>query len=167
MDEVLVERYDQWPMRCVFVVNVETDGVEIGFHGLFAQLHNADRERDFGVDDVLSEKLFGEIAGDDCVILRVAEVGGDPLEGFEKAEKIFVGVEAANFVFGDYDAVSASKGGGGDGLDGAFEVEMKFGFGSVGDGRREGCHLGRVAEDVVSGEREEARLNRFLFSVQC
>jgi len=128
------------------------NGREVGFRRLFAKDHDADGERDFSIDDIFGEEIFTEVASDQGVVFWVAEIGGDPFEGFEKAEEIFVGVEVANFIFGDDDAVSAGEGRGGGGLDGAFEVEVEFGFGGVGDGRREGCHSGRVAEEVASGE---------------
>ena len=104
------------------------DGFEIFFGALISEKHYADGEGDFGVDNVLGEELFGEVLDDQGIVLGSSEKGSDPFEGVEEAEKIRVRVAAANFVFGDGNAVTGCERRDDGRADTAFEMEMQFGF---------------------------------------
>jgi hypothetical protein len=60
--------------------------------------------------------------------LRVAEKGGDPFEGIEKAEEVRVRIASANCSFGDAKAMAGGEFGDDCGTNAAFEMKMQFGF---------------------------------------
>jgi hypothetical protein len=76
------------------------DGFEVALRALAAEKHDADGEGNFGIDDLLREKLFAKILHDEGIIAGMAKKRSDPLEGVEEAEKVRVGVAATNFFFG-------------------------------------------------------------------
>src|ERR1700722_13500873 len=81
---------------------------KIRFRTLLAQKHHADRERDFGVDDVLCQQVLAKIVQDQREVLWIADKRGDPLEGFEETDEVFVSVLLTDFRFGEDYAVTAS-----------------------------------------------------------
>ena len=104
------------------------DSFEISFGALIAKKHYADREGDFRVYNVLHEELLGEVLDDEGIVLRVAEKGGDPFEGIEKAEEVRVRIATANFGFGDAKAMAGGEFRDDCGADAAFEMKMQFSF---------------------------------------
>lgn len=104
------------------------NGSEIGFGRLFAEEHDADGERDFSVDDVVLQELFAKIVGNERVVGGFTQIAGDPFESVEETEKVGVIITAADFGFGGGDTVASGKGADGGGLNGTFEVEVKFGL---------------------------------------
>ncbi len=121
------------------------DGPKIRLDVLLAAEHHADGKRDFGIDNVLLSEPLGQALGNERVVGRSAEEGGDPLEGFEEAQEVVVVVARGGFGRGQGHAVARGKLGHGFGLDRAFEVEVKFGFGQCGEQR------GQVSCVHVSG----------------
>ncbi len=111
-------------------------GFEVGFGDLLAEDHDADRERDLGVDDALRQEMFAEVAGDEGVVPRFAQERGHPFEDFQELVEVFVGVLLANFRFGEHYPVGAGESADGLGLDGPFQMQVQFGFGKGGDGLR-------------------------------
>ena len=105
------------------------DGFEILFGRLVSKQHDADGERDFGIDNILFEELIAKVFGDEGEVLRVAEPGGDPFESFEEAEEVGVIVVAVDFGFIDKNAVTAGERADGGDADGAFKMKVQFGFG--------------------------------------
>ena len=89
--------------------------------------------------------------------MRVAEKGSDPFEDFEEFVEILVGVFLADFGFRKEYAVAAREGADGFWMNGAFQVEVEFGFRKGGDGIWEASHLGRVAG---TGEEKKDWLQR-------
>jgi hypothetical protein len=112
-------------------------GGEIREWILLAEKHYADGKGDFGEDDVLGEQVVREAASDQRVIGRSAQKGSDPFEGFEKTQKIWGFVARGDFGFRESFSVTRGKFHGGFRRDGAFEVEMEFGFREGGDKRIE------------------------------
>jgi hypothetical protein len=70
--------------------------------------------------------VFTEIIQDQRVVLWVAKKGSDPLECFEEAGEIFVGVFLTNVGFGEDDAVTARDSANGRRLDRSFKMKVKF-----------------------------------------
>jgi hypothetical protein len=70
--------------------------------------------------------VLAEIVQDQREVLRIADKRSDPLEGFEEAGEVFVGVFLANFRFGEDDAVTARQRANGRRLDRSFEMKVKF-----------------------------------------
>ena len=70
---------------------------EVCFGQLLSKEHHADRESDLGVDDALREQMFGKVARDKGVVLRLAQKGSHPLESFNKFGEVAIGVTLAHF----------------------------------------------------------------------
>jgi hypothetical protein len=70
--------------------------------------------------------MLAKVVENQRVVLRVAEKGCDPLERFEEAGEILVGVFLADFGFGEDDAVAARERANGRRLDRSFEVKVQF-----------------------------------------
>ena len=68
--------------------------------------------------------MFAEIVQNQRIVLRVAKKRSDPLERFEEAGEIFVGVFLADFAFGEDDAVAASQRANSCRLDRSFEMKV-------------------------------------------
>jgi hypothetical protein len=91
---------------------------------LFAQDHYADGQRDFGVNDLLRQQVLTEVVQNQRVVLWVAKKGGDPLERFEEAGEIFVGVFLADIGLSKDDAVAMCQRANGCGLDRSFKMKV-------------------------------------------
>jgi len=137
---------------------------KICLRALFAQQHDADGERDFRIDNILLEQVLGEIRDDESVVLRLAQEGSDPFEGFEELGKIVEGIALAQFLMVQFDAMANQERAARGKLDGAFQVQMKLGFGKRIDlrGERQRRHPkslmreGWTARVVPGGEPEGA-----------
>jgi len=72
--------------------------------------------------------VFGEVAGDERVILRVAQERSDPFEGLDEFAEVAVSVSLADFFLSHDDAVTSCQRADGRGLNGAFEMEVQLCF---------------------------------------
>ncbi len=110
---------------------------EIGLDVLPAQEHHADRKRDFGVDDILSEQVLGQTAGDQRIVRGRAQVGSHPLVGFDEGGEVGRGVTRGHCRFVDGVAVARGERDHCGGRDASFEVQVQLGFGQGAELRRE------------------------------
>src|SRR5579859_4295492 len=105
------------------------DGFEVFLRALTAADHDSYGKRDFRIDDVLRQELFGQVLGDESVVLRAAQKRSDPFEGVQETEKVCVGVTAARFFFCDRRGMASGELRNDGGADAAFEVKVQLGFG--------------------------------------
>ena len=105
------------------------EGFKIRFRALLPKEHHADGKGYFRIDHTLREQMFGKVAGDERVVLRLAQERGNPFEGFDEFGEVAVGVAPADFLFGHDDTVTGRQRADGRGLDGSFEMEVQLGLG--------------------------------------
>jgi len=97
-------------------------------------VEDADGDVGFGVANALGGEVAEHVVGDGLIVGRGVEALGDGLEAHEKAGEVGVVVDVARVGEGERRGVIAEgefdEGFGGDG---AFEVEMEFGFGKAAE----------------------------------
>ena len=97
-------------------------------------VEDADGDVGFGVTDALGGEVAEHVVGDELVVGRGVEAGGDGFEAEQEAGEVVVGVDGAGVGEGEGRGVVAvgelDEGFGGDG---AFEVEMELGFGEAAE----------------------------------
>lgn len=107
--------------------------------------NDADAEIDLGVADALRGEAVDHFVGDEFVVVGGLQALGDLLEGHEEALEIFVDVEGACGLEGEWGGVVALREGDqGFGDDGALEVEVEFAFGEAAEVVAVGLVVGHV-----------------------
>src|SRR5260370_207471 len=81
-------------------------GLEICCRPLLSQEHYADGQGYFRIDHTLHEQMFGEVASNKRIVLRLAQERSDPLEGCDEFGEVAVGVALTNFLLGHDDTVT-------------------------------------------------------------
>ena len=81
--------------------------------------------------------MLGKVAGDERIVLRLAQERSDPLEGINEFEEARIGVAPADFLFGHGDAVASGQCADGCGLDGTFQMKVQLGLGQGSNPLRE------------------------------
>src|SRR5713101_3819992 len=102
------------------------DGLKVCFGDLLAEEHDADGNRQFGIDDILFEEAGRQLLRGQCIVLRIAQEGCDPLESLEELRKAVVGIVAASPSCGNNLTVTRSEAANQGGLDGAFQVQVQL-----------------------------------------
>src|SRR6266705_5500411 len=111
--------------------------LKICFRLLLSPKHDANRQRGFHINHVLLEQARCEICGNEGVVVWLTQKRGHPFEGLAKTGEIVKGIAFEDLLLGCLDAVKSYERARRDGLDGAFQVQMKLSFGAGGDLRRE------------------------------
>ena len=114
---------------------------EVRFHILQAQEHDAGRDSDLGIADVLGAEGFAQAADDKCVVIGRAQERSHPLEGLEKAGEIGVFVAGGDFLGSQLQAVARGQFARGVRRNGTLGVEVKFYQRNLAEGFRPFCHL--------------------------
>jgi hypothetical protein len=109
------------------------EGIEDGGEILLAAQADADRDVNFGVQNVLGFQLLHEAVGDEFVVVGAAEVLADRFERHEEAREIGVVVELGDFGVGDSVSVALAEFEQGGGFDGALEMQVQLGLGKLAD----------------------------------
>ena len=102
------------------------NGGEIGFDILHAAQHHARGNGDFGVDDILAQQLFEQPAGDQGVVLGIAQKRSDPFEDVDESREVGVVVARGDFFGGELGAVARGKFDGRFRADRAFEMQVQL-----------------------------------------
>src|SRR5580700_8519757 len=109
------------------------ESVEDGGEILLAAQADADRDVNFGVENVLRFQLLHEAVGDELVVVGAAEMLADRLERHEETSEIGVVVELGGFGEGGGVSMTLAEFNQRRGFDGALKMQVQLGLGKMAD----------------------------------
>src|SRR5580704_4060786 len=109
------------------------ESVEDGGEILLAAQAHADRDVNFGMENVLRFQLLHEAVGDELVVVGAAEMFADRLERHEETSEIGVVVELGGFGEGGGVSMTLAEFNQRRGFDGALKMQVQLGFGKLAD----------------------------------
>ena len=118
------------------------DGFEARGIVIAPHVDDADGDVDLGMDYTLFCEVLAHAPSDEFVVVGVDELTGNGFEGFDEAGEVSELVDGFRGGEGDRRGVVApAEFDEGSGCDGAFKMEMEFGFGKSADERCDVVHL--------------------------